>query len=321
MENAQIDEIKYLREFSYENICFIDFLSKSIENFKNIKNLKNKDSLKFNFDNTNSENHKKYLTRFEVKYEEQDILILKWVKKNGYIIPQTFINNTDLHHFLLEKSIFPKYIQELNLLKKEDNNIIILLLKYLINNIIMSLKIFNNIRKELLSEKNIDKNKLMECQKLNEILENEKQDLEVAVKVYEDNPLMKFVDVQKSMEKLIALQNFSKDELIIMTGRLYDLEEINRKDINSLKEENKKFVDKLDSVQIDNINLKNKLDFFENEVLFLKNENTTVKKSFNDNLSKALDLNHAKLLEEFSQLLEKEKNNILSQIKPVQNNV
>jgi hypothetical protein len=293
-----MNEIFFLREFCYENICFMNFLNESINNFSVIPNKNqiaiNKQILE-KFNKINFNNQKEYLGRLGKSAEEQEKFISEWAESNGFKLKECKEKDySDKFYIIQNKYVLPKYLEIFDLFKGGNTDVLLLLLKYFIKNLKISIKSINNLKNE-------ENNKLKDSQELNKKLIDKNENLKVFLNFYENHPLMKLVDVKATAQRMEIAKKMSHENLVTATTRLFEMQledkkeiEKLKKDINNLKmeleEANQKLLcerkdkEKLkgltDSVKKENSDIREKNENLKAQVSSVKRENESLKVQF-----------------------------------------
>ena len=291
----------YLIDFTFRNICFMNFIESSSISWKNVIRIysdKTELQQQKEFMEANNNNLIKYNNDEKISsiytHESNEIKILRireWARKDGINLSKD-CEVEDLNLFI-DKHFYPKIQDKLISLKKNKDPILRLLFHHLVNNFFSSINLLIELKKELYMNLKAEQGKLSTL-----IIETNNNEKELNKKINQSRSTL-----NKTLAEL-------KNEKIKYEEKILSMEETMKKlKIESLSK--KKFTEKdyYDLLQ----KYQELLDF--NNSLFMENEilSSDVKALKNENAALKLKL------EDFHNKFQQEKLNFDNKLKEIEN--
>lgn len=303
----------YLIDLAYRNICFLNFLETSLNNWISVIKDNPKEKIRIQqdlFRQKNDTNLIKYNDEEKLGGKHSiDIIVLKtekirdWAKKIKINISKE-LNVEEIHSFI-DKSIFSILIEKLKTLKKEKNQILQLLFPQLIDNLFASFDLFKEIKTVLFNSLNEEKNNystlLLKSIQNEELLKNNniiinKELIQTKRKYKEEKT--QYENKIKLMEEEIKKYSENNTQEIIekynaansMNQSLFIVNEDYYSQILGLKQENKFLKDKIDVIE-------KELQKLSDELKSEKQQRITTTKKIQKNIIDMMESNHKNMIE------------------------
>ena len=293
--------MNYLIDFAYRNICFLNFLEASLKNWNLVLDQHPKDNLTKKqsfFRQVNDENLIHYMVEEkncgiynEEKIQIKTDKIREWAKTFNPNLSKK-LEMEEINAFI-DKFVYPNVIDKLDSLRKKNNSLVQILNPHLLNNLLASFKLLNELRMELISKlkkesKNYNELFLKSIEEMDDNkkkLNESKNMLNKANRQIEEQKT-KFEEKMKQMQELIdklkserlnqnkTPEQNNDDDYINLKKKYNALLEFN----NDLTEKNQNYLLDVLSLKDENKYLKERLDNVENDLEALKKKVKEVEK-------------------------------------------
>ena len=280
----------YLIDFTFRNLCFMNFLESSSMTWKNVIRIPGKTELQqqTEFIEANNNNLLRYKNDEKISSiytpENNEIkmgAIREWARKNGINLPKDSTIE-DINSFI-DKSFYPKIKDKIISLKNNKDPILRLLFHHLVSNFFSSVNLLIELKKELymnLKEEQANFSSL--------IIKSNDNEKELKSQINQKKNALNKARTELKNEKTKYEEKIKtiEEEMIKLKADSLSKKNFSEKDYNNLLQKYQEIFELNNSLFMENEMLSSDIQGLKNENIVLKIQLDNITNNFNDKLNK-----------------------------------